>query len=79
MKITPHAQTIAAGSTQQYTGTLLDQFNHPIRTAGDPVFSIDSGDATITSDGLFTAGASGHVVIRITVDDLTGVLGATVT
>jgi hypothetical protein len=78
-RITPHAQIIPRGTTQQYVGISLDQFNHPMRTTPVVTYAIQSGRGTIDSTGLFTASTKpGHVVFAITVDGVLGTLGATI-
>ncbi len=82
IRVSPHAQHIAQGTTKQYSGTVLDQFGHSMRTQPAITWSLQSGDAgsidAIT--GLFTAGTSktGHVVIEAAVGAITGVSGAAV-
>jgi uncharacterized repeat protein (TIGR01451 family) len=79
LRLTPHAQTIAAGASVQYRATAMDQFAHPMRTAGDTTYAVKFGDGTINTDGMFAAGQfQSHIVIQMTDDDLIGTLGATV-
>jgi len=77
LRIVPHGDKIAEGASVQYTAAVLDQFNHSI--SATPSFSILSGPATITTDGLLTAGdTTGIVDIRAEDDGLAGTVGATV-
>ena len=78
LHLIPHVQTVATGGQVQYSGVALDQFKHPMPTNAIS-YVVKTGDGTIDSNGLFTAGdMMGHVVIQITVNDLTGTVGATI-
>jgi len=79
LQLEPHAQTIAAGAKLQYGSIALDQFGHAMRTTPTVKYAVKSGDGSIDSAGLFTAGQfQSHVVIEITDDGLEGTVGATV-
>jgi autotransporter-associated beta strand protein len=79
LRLTPHHQTIEAGKSLQYSAAVTDQFGHAVATTAATTFTVKSGSGTIATSGLFTAGDSaGHVVIQITMDNLTGTLGATI-
>jgi fibronectin-binding autotransporter adhesin len=78
LRLTPHVQTIAAGTTRQYSGVVLDQFKHAMPTSSI-TYAVKTGAGRIDDAGLFTAGEDpGHVVIEMTVNGLTGTVGATV-
>jgi hypothetical protein len=79
LKIEPHDAHIAENSTLQYTGAVLDQFNHPMRSAQALSFLVASGPGSITSGGQFSAGSiAGRVEIELESDDLTAMVGAVV-
>ncbi len=78
LELAPHKKVMAAGAKVQYSGVVLDQFKHAIATTSIS-YAVETGAGTISDAGLFTAGEDpGHVVIKITVDGLTGTLGATI-
>lgn len=82
MRMKPHAQVVATGATIQYSATILDQFNKPLRPRPAVTYSIKSGAGLIGSTtGLFTASGStpGHVIVQAAASGITGVCGVTVT
>jgi uncharacterized repeat protein (TIGR01451 family) len=79
LRLTPHAQTIAAGASIQYGAAAFDQFGQLMRTKPTTTYAVKFGDGTITDVGMFTAGQfQSHIVIQMTDDDLMGTLGATI-
>jgi uncharacterized repeat protein (TIGR03803 family) len=73
LRIEPHDAHIAEDATLQYAGTVLDQFNHPMRTPQTLTFLVASGPGSINSTGLFSATSiAGPVTIELEADDLTG-------
>jgi autotransporter-associated beta strand protein len=77
LKIEPHAAHVAKDATLQYAGTVLDQFNRPMRTAQTLTYLVASGPGSISSTGLFSATSlAGAVTIEVEADDLTGTVGA---
>ena len=79
IKIEPHDAHLAKHGTEQYTGTVLDQFGHPMRTAGPLTYLVKSGPGSITSTGLFSATPiAGPVTIELEADGLTGTVAAIV-
>jgi hypothetical protein len=79
LRLTPHHRVISAGDTLQYGAEALDQFGHMMRTTPVTTYAVKSGDGTIDHAGLFSAGQiQDHVVIQITEDGLTGIVGATI-
>jgi hypothetical protein len=81
IRLTPHKQQIQKGGTVDYNATVLDQFNHAMRTQPTITYSVLSGPGTINSStGVFTASSTtkGHVVVEATAGDLSGTVGATV-
>jgi hypothetical protein len=79
VRITPHKESVGTSQTLQFGVTPLDQFNHPMRTTGAALFSVAEGEASIDDSGLLTAGDTpGHLIVDVTVDDLTGSAGATI-
>jgi uncharacterized repeat protein (TIGR03803 family) len=79
LKIEPHAAHIAKDATLQYTGTVLDQFGHPMRTAPALTYLVAAGDGSISSTGLFSATSiAGPVTIELEADGLSGTVGAVV-
>jgi len=80
VRLTPHAQTVAIGDTVDYDAAMLDQFNHDLRIQPTFDFSLQEGSGTVNATtGLFTPSAKGHAVIEASADDVSGVVGATVT
>jgi autotransporter-associated beta strand protein len=78
LRLAPHKDQITAGTTVQYSGVVLDQFKHAMPTTSIS-YAVNTGNGTIDDAGLFTAGEDpGHVVIQMTVNGLTGTVGATV-
>jgi hypothetical protein len=76
LRIEPHGTHIAENATLQYKGTVLDQFNHPMRTAHALTFLVATGPGSITPTGLFSATSiAGQVEIELEADDLTGTVG----
>jgi len=51
--VSPATATVAAGGTQQFSASQLDQYGEPIETA--PVMWAVDGDGTIDESGLYTA------------------------
>ena len=79
LRLTPYAVTLTRGSTTQFGGIVLDQFKHAMRTASSLIYNVIKGGGSINSAGAFVAGPDkGHVVVQITVDGLTGTVGATI-
>lgn len=78
--VNPHKVSIANGATEQYSGKVYDQFNRLMRAQPTLTFSATGPGTINASTGLFTASktAVGHVVITASLDDLSGVAGATV-
>jgi fibronectin-binding autotransporter adhesin len=79
IKIEPHGIHIAKDGTEQYTATVLDQFNHALRTNPTITYAVAAGPGSINSAGLYTASSmTGGVTIEAEADDLTAVAGAVV-
>jgi hypothetical protein len=83
-KMGPHAQLITAGSQQAFSAGTYDQFGKRMVTQPTITFDVEQGpsDGSIDADtGLYTAGTTkGHLIIQAvdSTDDLSGVVGATV-
>ncbi len=78
LELAPHKKVMAAGAKVQYSGVVLDQFKHAMPTSSI-TYAVNTGDGTIDDTGLFTAGEEpDHVVVQMTVDGLTGTVGATI-
>jgi aryl-phospho-beta-D-glucosidase BglC (GH1 family) len=54
--VSPASPSVATGTTQQFTAQALDQFGNPLAT--QPPLTWTATGGTITSTGLFTAGAT---------------------
>ncbi|MBV8781983.1 MAG: hypothetical protein JO353_11350 [Phycisphaerae bacterium] len=79
LRLAPHGATIKPHAHQQFSGYAYDQFGRLFRSAPAFGYRLTSGGGSITSSGLYTASATkGHVLITVTVDDLTGTIGAVV-
>jgi uncharacterized repeat protein (TIGR03803 family) len=79
LKIEPHDARIAADGTRQFTGTVLDQFGHPMRTAQNLTYLVTSGHGSISSTGLFGGTPiAGPVTIEVKADDLISTVGLVV-
>jgi hypothetical protein len=79
LRIEPHNAKVAEDGALQFAGTVLDQFNHPMRTAQTLMFVVESGPGSITPTGLFSATSiTGQVEIELEADDLTGTVSAVV-
>jgi autotransporter-associated beta strand protein len=81
MRIVPHSAQIQPHKSQQYTVTVLDQFNHPMRNAQPLTYAVISGSASgsISSTGLFSATAvAGPATIEVLDNKLIGTVGVTV-
>jgi hypothetical protein len=75
--VTPNATTVAAGGTQQYAASALDQFNKAL--ASQPVFTWSASGGTITTGGLFTApGTAAGYTISAKNGSVTGTTTVTV-
>lgn len=68
--VSPATATVAAGGTQQFTATQLDQYDEPI-DAGDVEWSVN-GDGSIDQNGLYTAPSEPAT------DEITATLGGVV-
>jgi hypothetical protein len=79
LHLSPHRKIIARGESVQYYGNAMDQFGHAMRVASTISYAVQTNNGTFSSTGLFTAGRKrSHVIVEITVDNLEGVLGATI-
>jgi flagellar biosynthesis/type III secretory pathway ATPase len=79
LKVEPHRVRIAIDATEQFTGTVLDQFGHPMQTPQTLTYVVVSGAGSISSTGLFSATSiAGPVTIEVEADDLTSTVGAVV-
>jgi hypothetical protein len=82
MRIYPHKPQVPLGGRVDFRASVLDQFNHLMRTQPPISFSVKDGPGTIDPvSGLFTATATttGHFVITAsTVNDLFGNSAGTV-
>lgn len=67
--VTPPAATVAAGQTQAFAGTVLDQFDAPLATAPSLTWEVDGG-GTIDAQGTFTAGAVAGGPFTVTASQL---------
>jgi hypothetical protein len=82
IRVEPHKSTISeGGSTEQFSAAVLDQFNDPMSTQPTFTYAIVTGGGSIdASTGLYTSGgATGHLEVSASGDELTGVVGALVT
>ena len=78
LRIEPHDARIAPNATLQFTGAVLDQFNHPL-PGQSLTFRLSSGAGSISPTGLFSASAvAGPVTIELEADDLLGTVSAIV-
>lgn len=78
--VTPSSASVPVTTTQQFTATAYDQFNQPL--SPQPVFTWSvSGGGTISSSGLFTAGATtgGPFTVTAASGGLSGTASVTVT
>jgi PKD domain-containing protein len=80
LKVTPHAQRIIEGASVHFTGTIDDQFGHPLAVQPDFQYVVTQGSGMINaSTGLFTAGKkTGHLVITTSGGGLSGFSGDTI-
>jgi hypothetical protein len=70
--IEPEDQSVAPGSTIQYTAAVTDQDGNPLSLT--PIWSVDGGVGTIDANGLFTAGSTaGYGQIKAQVGDRTAI------
>ena len=53
--LTPGATSLYAGASQQFTATVLDQFNNPLAAQPPITWTLASGAGTLSSTGLYTA------------------------
>jgi alpha-L-arabinofuranosidase len=60
--VTPSAATVVPGGTVQFTAGMIDQFGNSIAAQSAITWSIVSGNGTINSAGVYTAGATPSVV-----------------
>jgi hypothetical protein len=78
-RIEPKKAKIPAGSSQQYTAIVLDQFGRPMRTAQALTYAVETGrdSGTINGTGLFSAtSVDGAVTIEVEDGKLIGTVGA---
>ncbi len=75
--VSPASATLVAGAKQQFTAVAYDQFG--IALAAQPTFAwtVAAGAGTISSAGLYTAGASGTATVRATAGTVSGTATAT--
>jgi PKD repeat protein len=78
LSVSPATVSVNTGATTTFTATLNDQFGQPI--TGQAIEWSVSGGGTISSSGVFTAGATagGPHTITATLDALTATAGVTV-
>jgi hypothetical protein len=78
--VAPGNPSVPTGGTQQFTATALDQFGTALASQPAFTWTVSSG-GTISSTGLFTAGAAagGPIAITATSGGVTGVANVTVT
>jgi hypothetical protein len=78
LRIEPHGEKVQPHGTVQFATTVLDQFDHAMRTTPSVAYSVESGLGSISDSGLFTAGTSaGLSVILVDADDLSGTVNVT--
>jgi hypothetical protein len=78
-RIEPKKAQVPAGSSQQYTAIVLDQFGRPMRTAQTLTYAVETGrdSGTINGTGLFSATSiDGTAIIEIEDGTLIGTVGA---
>jgi subtilisin-like proprotein convertase family protein len=63
ISVTPATVTLTAGVTQQFSATGNDQFGHALAVQPVFIWSIGSGSGSISSTGLFRAGATSATVV----------------
>ena len=79
--LSPQNSSVAAGTNQQFTATVVDQLGHAIAGSPSIVWSLDAGSVgVISSTGLFTTSFStnGTAIIRATSGTATAVWTVTV-
>ena len=78
--VSPSSASVAAGGTQQFTATALDQNGQPMNPQPTFTWSV-SGGGTISSTGLFTAGstAGGPFTVTASSSGIQGAASVTVT
>ncbi len=78
--VSPASASVQTGKTQQFTATGLDQFGNPMNPQPTFTWSV-SGGGTISSSGLFTAGAAagGPFTVTAASGSVSGTASVTVT
>jgi autotransporter-associated beta strand protein len=79
LKIEPRGAHIPKDGTEQFAGTVLDQFDHPMRAPQTLTYRVASGPGSISSTGVFSAtSTAGPVTIELEADGLSDTVGAIV-
>ena len=79
LRVTPHGDAVKRGKHATFDVTVLDQFGHAMRAQSTAQNSVASGNGTIHTDGLFTAGKKkGRFTIDVEADDLSATVAGTV-
>ncbi len=77
--LSPLNTTIAAGATQQYTATAIDQFANAFVTPPAFAWARTAGTGTLDSNGLYTAtGGAGNATVQVTSGSISTSTGITV-
>jgi hypothetical protein len=80
LKISPHLALVARNTTRQFTTIIEDQFGHGMRAPQSISYAVELGSGTISSTGLFAAGATaGKFDIEAESNDLSGTTAGKVT
>jgi hypothetical protein len=80
ISVLPVSVTLQSGASQQFSATVLDQFDDPMATQPGVTWSIDSGGSgTLDGSGLYSAPlTSGFATVRATGGGLSGTAAVTV-
>ena len=79
LRLTPHGAKVKIHGTQQYKVVVLDQFAHPMRINPTVTYHVGSGVGSISSSGLFSAGAkAGKYLLDIDADNIPATIAGTV-
>jgi hypothetical protein len=72
--VSPVASSVNSGQTNQLTATLVDQFGNAVSSQPTFTWTIDSGDGTVGTTGLYTAPSDDGTVamVRATAGSYTG-------
>ncbi|MCD7946937.1 MAG: phosphodiester glycosidase family protein [Oscillospiraceae bacterium] len=69
LQVSPNGGMILAGSSVQMKSTGLDTNYYSMSYGGQPEYSVVSGDGTVTTGGLFTAGTTDGSVVQVQAAD----------